>query len=236
MNLEERIQASWYWDIKQPILREFLDGEEPWKKVSGITDYVRESARALNALNPKPYGQNIHESAVIGNDVYIGNDVTIEPNVVIDGPAVILDGARLQPTAYLREGVWVGERTRIGTSELYHAIVMDDAFIPHQNYVGNSVVGNKAVMGANSITSATRFDYESEIPIKVKIGDEVYDSETHKLGAMIGDGAFIGCGLILNPGTTIGKGTVLYNMSHAGGHYDSHRMVRPGKDTERIYE
>lgn len=155
--------------------------------------------------------------------VLVGRDVKIAPTAVIDGTAVIGHGSVLRPGAYLRGGVLVGESCVIGNStELKNCIIMDHAQVPHYNYVGDSILGNKAHMGAGAVCSNLKADGKNV----VIHGAADYDTGRRKVGAFLGDGADVGCGCVLSPGTVIGKGTSVYPLTHLRGVVPADSIVK----------
>ena len=144
----------------------------------------------------------------------IGKDVKIHESAVIEPPAIIGNGCEIRPGAYIRGNVITGDGCVIGnSSELKNCILLSRVQVPHYNYVGDSVLGNRAHMGAGSICSNLKSD-KSNITVK---GDRTYETGLRKFGAILGDGADIGCGSVLNPGTVIGKDTSVYPLTAVRG-------------------
>lgn len=141
--------------------------------------------------------------------ILIGQDVTIEDGATILPPTVICDGAIIRQGAYIRGGVFIGERAVVGHStEVKNSILMDGAQAPHFNYVGDSILGNSAHIGAGVILSNLKAD-KSTIIIR---GETSLSTGMRKLGAILGDGAEVGCNAVLNPGSVIGKGSTVYPL------------------------
>ena len=141
--------------------------------------------------------------------ILIGQDVTIEDGATILPPTVICDGAIIRQGAYIRGGVFIGERAVVGHStEVKNSILMDGAEAPHFNYVGDSILGNSAHIGAGAILSNLKAD-KSTVIIR---GETSLSTGMRKLGAILGDGAEVGCNAVLNPGSVIGKGSTVYPL------------------------
>ena len=131
---------------------------------------------------------------------------------------------RLRHCAFIRGKVIVGKGAVVGNStELKNVILFDGVQVPHYNYVGDSILGYKAHMGAGSITSNVRSD---KALVKVHAEDGDIETGLKKFGAMIGDCVEVGCGSVLNPGTVIGKNSSVYPLS----------SVRTAVDADSIYK
>ena len=192
-----------YGEIPE-MLKELFDGcEYPWE----ILPLIKQTAIDIIANVPKGY-------TLLKEGVLVGENVTISPTATIEGPAVIGSGTEIRPGAFIRGSVIISENCVIGNStELKNCVLLDKAQVPHYNYVGDSVLGKKAHMGAGSICSNFKADGKN---IVVK-GDEHYETGLRKMGAMLGDGADIGCGCVLNPGTVVGKNTNIYPLTAIRG-------------------
>ena len=141
--------------------------------------------------------------------ILIGQDVTIEDGATVLPPTVICDGAIIRQGAYIRGGVFIGERAVVGHStEVKNSILMDGAQAPHFNYVGDSILGNSAHIGAGVILSNLNAD-KSTVIIR---GETSLSTGMRKLGAILGDGAEVGCNAVLNPGSVIGKDSTVYPL------------------------
>ncbi|MBO5196612.1 MAG: UDP-N-acetylglucosamine pyrophosphorylase [Clostridia bacterium] len=159
----------------------------------------------------------------ISEGVLVGEGVTIHESVTIMPPAIIGSGTEIRIGAFLRGNVITGEGCVIGNStELKNCILLDKVQVPHYNYVGDSVLGNKAHMGAGSICSNLKSDGKTV----VIHGETEYPTGLRKIGAILGDGADIGCGCVLNPGTVVGKRTSVYPLTSLRGVYPSDCIVK----------
>jgi NDP-sugar pyrophosphorylase family protein len=160
---------------------------------------------------------------LVGNDVLVGEDVKIAPTAVITGPTVIGRGSEVRAGAFIRGMALIGEGCVIGNStEVKNSILLDGAQAPHYNYVGDSILGCRAHLGAGAICSNLKAGGGS---ITVH-GEEEYSTGLRKLGAILGDGADVGCSCVLNPGTVIGKNTSVYPLNALRGVYPENCIIK----------
>ena len=187
-----------------PLFSPLFDGiEYPWELLPRIKDFI------LRLLSEGAEGYSL-----LFDGVLVGRDVKIAPTAVIAGTAVVGHGTVLRPGAYLRGGVLIGEGCVIGNStELKNCLIMNRAQVPHYNYVGDSVLGRGAHMGAGAVCSNLKSDGKNV----VIHGKRDYETGLRKVGAFLGDGADIGCGCVLSPGTVVGCGSSVYPLTHLRG-------------------
>ncbi len=172
-----------------------------WEALSRIAAYI--SANLEPGLHNRCEGV-----AFIGERVFIGEGTVVEDGAMIKGPAIIGRNCQIRHNAYIREQVIVGDGCVVGNScELKNAILFNDCHVPHFNYVGDSILGHKAHLGAGVILSNFRSLGGN---ITVEIEGKPVDTGLRKFGAIIGDGAEVGCNAVLNPGSIIGRGAVIY--------------------------
>ena len=145
---------------------------------------------------------------MIGEKVFIGEGTVIEPGAYIKGPAWIGANCQIRHGAYLRENVIVGAGSVIGnSSEIKNSILFQGCQVPHFNYVGDSILGAKVHLAAGVIVSNLKLNGDF---ITLRVGDNVLTTGLRKFGALIGDGAEVGCNAVLNPGTVIGRRSLIY--------------------------
>lgn len=186
----------------------FPDGEPVWAALSRIDSYLE--FRLQSAPQPQMY-----PGAFIGEDVFIDFGTIIEPNVVIKGPAWIGKNCYIRAGAYIRENVIIGDQVVFGNScEAKNCIIFDGCEVPHFNYVGDSILGYKAHLGAGVILSNVRLDRGE---VSVSLEDRQIATGLRKFGAVIGDQAEIGCNSVINPGSLIGRHSIIYPLSSFGG-------------------
>lgn len=190
--------------------------EKPWELLPLIKDYVSKLVK-----------EGIPGFKKHGKDVLVGKNVTIAKTATIIGPCIIGNNVEIRPGAYIRGSVIVGDESVVGnSSELKNAILMRHAQCPHYNYVGDSIVGNYAHMGAGSILSNLRSDGKNV----VIHGEKEHETGLRKIGGILADHADIGCGSVLNPGTIVGKNTQVYPLSMLRGVYKENSIVKSQKD------
>jgi len=146
--------------------------------------------------------------AYIGEKVFIGEGTAVEDGATIKGPAIIGKNCQIRHNAYIRENVILGDNCVVGnSSELKNSLLFNGAQAPHFNYVGDSILGHKAHLGAGvKISNLKMFSGN----IFVEMDGAPFDTGLRKFGALLGDGAEAGCNAVLNPGSILGRGAVIY--------------------------
>ncbi|MBL9137765.1 MAG: UDP-N-acetylglucosamine diphosphorylase [Verrucomicrobiales bacterium] len=179
-----------------------------WTALSRLSDYVQSKVQP-GLLN------RCEGVAWIGEQVFIGEGTVVEDGAMIKGPAIIGKNCQIRHNAYIRENVIIGDHCVVGNScELKSAWLFNGCQVPHFNYVGDSILGYKAHLGAGVKISNLKI-----VPGNVAIEHEGrwIDSGLRKFGALIGDGAQIGCNVVLNPGSIVGRNAMIYpNVSWRG--------------------
>ena len=203
------------FDFSHTIAAELLQSATyPWEVLPYIADFIRKIGASLD---PSLYTN-------MGGDVYIAKDAKIAPGAHIEGPCIIGSGAEIRHCAYIRGSVIVGAGAVVGNStELKNCILFDAVQVPHYNYVGDSILGHKAHLGAGAVTSNVKSDKSH---VHVKGADVDVDTGRKKVGAMIGDGVEIGCGAVLCPGTVIGRGSTVYPLVRVRGVIPENHIVK----------
>lgn len=168
-----------------------------------------------------------HSYDRVGESIWIAKSANVAPNARIIGPAIIGEEAEVRHNAFLRGRVVLGKGTVVGNAcELKNAILLDGAKAPHYNYVGDSILGYMAHLGAGAVISNLKSD-GGEVTVR-SAGGEGLATGLRKVGAMVGDHAEIGCGAVLNPGTVVGRGSVVYPLSSVRGQIPE-RMILKGR-------
>lgn len=186
----------------------------PWEVLPKIEEFIKELG---NTLSSEEYEKR-------GEDIWIAKTATIAPTAYIKGPAIIGKNAEIRHCAFIRGKAIVGEGAVVGNStELKNVILFNKVQVPHYNYVGDSILGYKAHMGAGAITSNVKSDKKLVV---VKNKEEKIETGLKKFGAMLGDNVEIGCGSVLNPGTVIGKNTNVYPLSSVRGVVPSNSIYK----------
>ena len=177
----------------------------PWEALEGIKELILEIGKTLS---PEEYD---HPE----EDVWIAKDAKRYPNNYIAGPCIIGHGTEVRPGAFVRGSALVGDNCVVGNStELKNVILFDNVQVPHYNYVGDSILGYKAHMGAGSITSNVKSDKK---PVVIKNEGENLETGRKKVGALVGDRVEVGCNTVLNPGTVVGRDSNIYPVSCVRG-------------------
>ena len=188
----------------------------PWEALAGIADLIREIGKTL------PEDEYDHPS----EEVWIAKDATVFATAYIAGPCIIGHNTEVRQCAFIRGSALVGENCVVGNStELKNVILFDNVQVPHYNYVGDSILGYKAHMGAGSITSNVKSD-----KALVVIHNEGQDIPTgrKKVGALLGDRVEVGCNSVLNPGTVVGRDSNVYPVSCVRGVVPANCICKTG--------
>ncbi len=203
------------YTLEESVAGEFLSGfEYPWEALAHIKDFILELGPKLSA----------DEYDYKGDNVWISKTAKIYPNNYIGGPCIIGPETEVRPGAFIRGNALVGAGCVVGNStELKNVILFNKVQVPHYNYVGDSILGFKAHMGAGSITSNVKSD-----KLNVVVHNEGEDIATglKKFGAMLGDNVEVGCNSVLNPGTVIGKFSNVYPTSAVRGVVPEHSIYK----------
>ena len=188
--------------------------EYPWEALAHIGEYVEKLGESLpknEYMNPAK-GIWIHKSAKVA------------PTAGIIGPVIIGPEAEVRHCAFIRGKVIIGANAVVGnSSELKNVILFDKVQVPHYNYVGDSILGYKAHMGAGSITSNVKSDKKL---VEVHLDDTKIETHMKKIGAILGDYVEVGCGSILNPGTIVGRHSNIYPLSSVRGYVAGHSIYK----------
>jgi NDP-sugar pyrophosphorylase family protein len=162
--------------------------------------------------------------AFIGERVFIGEGTVVEDGAMIKGPAIIGRNCQIRHNAYVREQVIIGDHCVIGNAcEIKNSLLLNHATVPHFNYVGDSILGFKAHLGAGVKISNVKL---VEGNILVEIEGKAFDTGLRKFGALVGDCAEIGCNAVLNPGSVVGRSSVIYPNTNWRGILPSNSIVK----------
>lgn len=190
------------FDLSQSEHARIFDGcTYAWEVLKKVKDYVKSNLRP--ALHNRCDGE-----VYIGDDVFIGEGTVVEDGAMIKGPAIIGRNCQIRHNAYVREDVIVGDGCVIGNScELKNSLLFNESKIPHFSYVGDSIFGYRAHLGAGVKVSNVKL-----VPgnVTVDMDGQPFDTGLRKFGALLGDNTDIGCNSVLNPGSIIGRGAVVY--------------------------
>jgi NDP-sugar pyrophosphorylase family protein len=197
------------FDLSQTDHASLFDGcAFAWDALKRLPDYLSQHLRP--GLRNRCDGV-----AWIGERVSIGEGTVVEDGAMIQGPAIIGRNCRIRHNAYIRENVLVGDGCVVGNAcELKAAVLFNGAQVPHFNYVGDSILGYRAHLGAGVKISNLKISAGN---VTVELEGKPLDTGLRKFGALIGDEAEIGCNAVLNPGSILGRGALIYpNVSWRG--------------------
>ncbi len=211
--MKNNIKTAELFECNVPYLKDlFASSEYPWEMLPKIKGYI---AALLE--------EGIPEFTVWKPGVLVGKDVKIAATATIEAPAIVGHGTEIRPGAYIRGNVITGSGCVMGNSSEYkNCILLDKVQTPHYNYIGDSVLGNKAHTGAGTICSNLKSDGK---PVVIR-GEENIETGLRKIGGILADGADVGCGCVLNPGTVIGKHTSVYPLTALRGVYPPNSIIK----------
>ncbi len=212
----------------------FDDCEYVWQPLSRVGRFALEFITRIEGDNTI-FGTLMNGAYIDDrNAVVVGEGTVIEPGAFVQGPAIIGKNCQIRHGAYIRGDVVIGNDCIIGhASELKNCIMLDTAQCPHFAYVGDSIVGRKANLGAGTrlsnvpIVSVKDAKTGKRPSIKIRIEGKVYDTGLAKFGAIVGDGCQIGCNVVTGPGCLIGRNTLVYpNVSLRKGYYPGDQVIK----------
>ena len=192
------------YDLEHTLAKEFLAGfQYPWEALKGIKELILTLGSRLS-----------EEYEEVSQHVWVHRSSTVAATAFLGAPCIIGANTEVRHCAFIRGSALIGENCVVGNSvELKNVILFDSVQVPHYNYVGDSILGYKAHMGAGSVTTNVKSDKspvvihgESDIPTGLK-----------KVGAMLGDFVEVGCNSVLNPGTVIGRNSNVYPLASVRG-------------------
>lgn len=203
----ENLRIKELYTLEETIAKDLFEGATyPWEVLPKISQFILDLGVSL----PE------EEYTKVGEDVWIAKSAKVFDSAYIHGPAIIGKEAEVRHCAFIRGNAIVGEGAVVGNStELKNVILFNKVQVPHYNYVGDSILGYKAHMGAGSITSNVKSDKKLVV---VKTPEGNVETGIKKFGAMVGDLVEVGCGSILNPGSVVGKNTNIYPLSSVRGY------------------
>ena len=195
----EAMKISNLYDLERTVAAPFLKQfTYPWEALAGIREFI---VTLGNSLPEDRFEKR-------GEDVWIAKSARVAPTAFLNGPCIVDENAEIRHCAFVRGSAVIGKGAVVGNStELKNVILFDQVQVPHYNYVGDSILGFKAHMGAGAITSN----------VVVKAGELQIATGLKKFGAMLGDCVEVGCNSVLNPGTVIGRNTNVYPLSRVRG-------------------
>lgn len=200
------VRINELYDLEKTISKDIFEGATyPWEVLPKIKEFIIELGNKL------PLDEYDHPS----ENVWISKTAKVFPSAYIGGSCIIDHGAEVRHCAFIRESAIVGKNAVVGNStELKNVILFDNVQVPHYNYVGDSILGYKAHMGAGSITSNVKSDKALVI---IKENEEQIEANRKKVGAFLGDNVEVGCNSVLCPGSVVGRSSTIYPLSRVRG-------------------
>ncbi len=186
----------------------------PWEALPHISSFLVALFDALpNTLYEK-----------VGDGIYIAKSARVAKTALVEGPTVIGENAEIRHGAYIRGSALIGADAVVGnSSEIKNAVLFDGVQVPHYNYVGDSILGYRAHMGAGAIASNMRADRQNVV---IRADDETHETGLRKVGAFLGDYAEIGCGAVLCPGTVVGRQSTVYPLVRVRGYVPENAICK----------
>lgn len=203
------------YTLEETLAKPLLEtAEYPWEVLPKIGAFLLELGASLSE----------EEYELRGENIWVAKSAKVAPTAYIHGPAIIGKNAEIRHCAFIRGNALVGEGAVVGNStELKNVILFNKVQVPHYNYVGDSILGYKAHMGAGSVTSNVKSD---KTLVVVKTGEERCETGLKKFGAMLGDEVEVGCGSVLNPGTVVCPHSNIYPLSSVRGVVPAHSIYK----------
>ncbi len=196
------------YDLDKTIAAELFKGKTyPWELLSQIGEFIVSLGETLDT--------SVYEERA--EHVWVAKNARVFESAYLGAPCIIDENAEVRQCAFIRGNAIVGKGAVVGNStELKNVILFDHVQVPHYNYVGDSILGCRAHMGAGSITSNVKSD-KTLVTVKDVLSGETIETGLKKFGAMLGDYVEVGCNSVLNPGTVIGRNSNIYPLSSVRG-------------------
>lgn len=195
------------FDLEETIAAKlFEETEYPWEVLPKIEEFILEVGPTLPEEEYEDWG----------NYIWVAKSAKLAPTTFLNGPVIVGKNAELRHCCFIRGKAVIGEGAVVGNStELKNVVLFNKVQVPHYNYVGDSILGYKAHMGAGSITSNVKSD-KTLVTILTEEGR--IETGLKKMGAVLGDHVEVGCNSVLNPGTVVGSRTNIYPLSSVRGY------------------
>ncbi len=213
------------YQLEETIAAELFEGVVyPWELLPEISSFILELGKRLPA----------DKFTQVKENIWVANSAKVAPSACLNGPLIVDEEAEIRHCAFVRGNALVGKGAVVGNStELKNVILFNKVQVPHYNYVGDSILGFKAHMGAGSITSNVKSD---KTLVAVKNGDMEIETGLKKFGAMIGDYVEVGCNSVLNPGTVIGRNSNIYPVSMVRGYVPAGSIYKKRGEIAEKYQ
>lgn len=211
----EMFRTDKYLDVNKTLAQFLFEGiDYPWEVLPRIEAFIMQLGPMLPA----------EDFDKIGDNVWIAKSAKVADTASITGPCIVDENAQIRHCAFIRGNAIIGKGAVVGNScEIKNSLLFDGVEVPHYNYVGDSVLGYKAHLGAGAITSNIKND-KKNVVIKFPLGE--IETGLRKLGAVVGDNVQVGCNTVLNPGTVIGRNTRIYPLNSVRGWLDENSIYK----------
>jgi len=221
--MENELIKSWeLFDLNQTLAADLLNNIDwPWEALRAISQLILDLGPMLPAA----------EYEQISETIWVARDCEIAPTACLNGPLIIGHETEVRHCAFIRGSALIGAGAVVGNStEIKNSILFNQVQVPHYNYVGDSILGFKAHMGAGSITSNVKGDRSL---VSLRLGDDILPTGLKKFGALLGDHVEIGCNSVLNPGTIIGRNSQVYPLTMVRGFVPAHSICKQNGEIVR---
>lgn len=211
----EMFRTDKYLDVNKTLAQFLFEGiDYPWEVLPRIEAFIMQLGPMLPA----------EDFDKIGDNVWIAKSAKVADTASITGPCIVDENAQIRHCAFIRGNAIIGKGAVVGNScEIKNSLLFDEVEVPHYNYVGDSVLGYKAHLGAGAITSNIKND-KKNVVIKFPLGE--IETGLRKLGAVVGDNVQVGCNTVFNPGTVIGRNTRIYPLNSVRGWLDENSIYK----------
>ena len=197
-----------------------LEGD--WIDVGRPWDLLRANAALLKSLRGAVHGE-VESGASLHGEVLVEEGARVRHGSYVEGPTIIGSEAEIGPNCYVRPATAIGPGAKVGNGcEVKNSILLAQAHAPHQNYVGDSIIGERCNLGAGTKVANLRLD---EAPIKVLWRGTEVDTGLRKLGVIMGDDVKVGINASIDPGTIIGEGTQIGPGAAVRGNIAPHSRI-----------
>ncbi len=221
--MTSKLTVSSLLDLSHTIAADLFDGVSlPWEVLPKISDFILRLGETLD--------EEIFEKR--GDNIWVARSAKVAPTAFLNGPLIIDEGAEIRHCAFIRGSAIIGKGAVIGNStEVKNAVIFDKAQVPHYNYVGDSVLGYMAHMGAGAVTSNLKSDKSN---VTVLCDGEKITTGIKKFGAILGTSADVGCNSVLCPGTVLGEGCRVYPLSMVRGYVPAKHIYKNKNEIVQI--
>jgi len=199
-----------------------------WMDVGLPWDLLRANEILMARLQGRVEG-TVEPGAVLQGEVVVEKGARIRSGAYIEGPTYISEGCDIGPNCYIRASTCLGPGVRVGASvEVKNSIVMSKTHVPHHNYVGDSILGERCNLGAGTKVANLRFD---DRPVKVTFKGELIDTGRRKLGVIMGDDVKTGINAMIDPGTIVFENSIIGPGATARGNVGPGSRILKGAYT-----